>query len=129
LHCFRRSEEYLRLFRSRNKKSVRESELIGSIPENSFSLLALTCHAWIGTGYAPTTVGGQPMFISVAILVFTGVLAFGALFLIWRAASVYFKFRGTRLVACPKTGEAAGVEVNAKRAAISGAEFPLSSLR
>jgi hypothetical protein len=31
------------------------------------------------------------MFTSVAIVVFTGVLAFVVLFLIWRAASVYFK--------------------------------------
>jgi hypothetical protein len=61
------------------------------------------------------------MFTSVAIVVFTGLLAFGVLFLIWRAASVYFKFRGSRVVTCPKTAEAAGVEVNAKRAAISGA--------
>ena len=57
------------------------------------------------------------------LFLFTGVLAFGVLlFAIWRAASVYFKFRGPRLVRCPESAETAGVEVevDAKRAAISG---------
>lgn len=60
------------------------------------------------------------MAIIDVIYLLTAALAFGLLFFIWRAASVYFKFRGARLVSCPETAQPAGVEVDAKHAAMSG---------
>jgi len=75
---------------------------------------------WFGTNRAVMIVGRKTMLLSADTYLFAAVIAFGLLFFIWRAASVYLKFRGVRLVSCPETAEAAAVEVDASHAALSG---------
>jgi hypothetical protein len=39
--------------------------------------------------------------------------------MVWRVVWSYLRFRGKRLVTCPETGEAAGVELDAGGAALA----------
>ena len=57
-----------------------------------------------------------------AIVVIGAIVAVGALYVVLPVvADAYRRFRGTRLVTCPETHQAAAVEVNARRAAFKAA--------
>jgi hypothetical protein len=51
-----------------------------------------------------------PFAIAVVLVLFAAV----------RLASLWWKYRGSRVITCPETGKAAGVLVNATRAALTG---------
>jgi hypothetical protein len=48
---------------------------------------------------------------------FLSIVAVGVVFVIFRAGRAYFRFRGTRLVTCPETKQAAAVTLDAGKAA------------
>jgi hypothetical protein len=57
--------------------------------------------------------------MSLPVVVILAILGLGVLVVLWRFLSAYAKARGQRVVKCPETKAAAGVEVDAKGAAMA----------
>ena len=58
--------------------------------------------------------------MTLVIYLIAAIVVLGVFFLLLSsAATVYLKFRGTRVVTCPETKEPAAVEVDAKYAAFT----------
>jgi len=58
------------------------------------------------------------MWTDIALYFAVTVLVLTVASLLWRSALAYFKIRGVRLVRCPETATPAGVEINARHAAL-----------
>lgn len=57
--------------------------------------------------------------MTLPVVIVVAVLGVGVLVVAWRLVRAYFRARGERVVTCPETKAPAGVEVNAKGAALA----------